>query len=90
MISLFRREAHRSALVGLFAWRRNGKPAPWSELVQNGLLTRLPLDPFGDGEPLRCDLQRPRIWSIGINGSDDGGFGNGENIGQPDDLVWPW
>ncbi|MDR1282490.1 MAG: hypothetical protein LBK99_16970, partial [Opitutaceae bacterium] len=89
MVSVFRREAQRAALVGMLAWRRNGRPAAWDALVRKGLLVSAPVDPFGNGEPLRSDLQRPRIWSVGIDGVDQGGFGNGENVGQPDDLVWP-
>ncbi|AHF91974.1 hypothetical protein OPIT5_18850 [Opitutaceae bacterium TAV5] len=90
MVSIFRREAQRAALAGMLAWRRNGQPAAWDVLVRKGLLAAEPVDPFGNGEPLRSDLQKPRIWSVGIDGVDNGGFGNGENVGQPDDLVWPW
>lgn len=90
MISILRREAQRAALTGLLAWRRNGAPDTWDSLVQRGLLAAAPIDPFGEGEALRFDLSAPRIWSLGIDGVDQGGYGNGENIGQPDDLVWPW
>ena len=86
--SLFRREAQRGALTGLLAWRRLGRPAPWRELVISGLLPAAPADPFNNGA-LRLDLVAPRIWSVGGNGTDEGGAGDGENLGQPDDLVWP-
>ncbi len=90
IISILRRDAQRAALTGLLAWRRNGSPDTWDALVQKGLLASPPLDPFGEGEPLRFDLAAPRVWSVGIDGVDQGGFGNGENTGQPDDFVWPW
>lgn len=87
-LSVFRREAQRSALTGLLAWRRLGKPAPWKELVTAGLLSEAPADPFGSAT-LRLDLKPARLWSVAANGTDDGGEGDGENLGQPADLVWP-
>jgi len=86
--SLFRREAERSALTGLLAWRRFGKPAPWRDLVTAGVLDEPPSDPFST-KPLRYKLAPPFIWSVGANGTDEGGAGDGDNMGQPDDLVWP-
>lgn len=87
-LSVFRREAQRAALTGLLAWRRLGRPAPWKELLTAGLLAEPPADPFSSAA-LRVDLNAGRIWSVGGNGTDEGGAGDGENIGQPDDLVWP-
>jgi hypothetical protein len=86
--SVFRREAQRSALTGLLAWRRLGHPAPWRDLVTAGLLAEPPADPFST-EPLRYKLTPPAIWSVAADGTDDGGAGDGENLGQPDDLTWP-
>jgi hypothetical protein len=87
-IHLFKREAERAALTALLAWRRLGRPAPWDELVADGLLTAAPADPFSNG-PLHVDLKNPRVWSVGPNALDDGGEGTGENNGRPPDLVWP-
>ncbi len=87
-VSVFRREAQRSALTGLLAWRRLGRPAPWKELLTAGLLAEPPADPFSTAA-LRVDVNAGRIWSVARNGTDEGGAGDGENIGQPDDLVWP-
>jgi hypothetical protein len=87
-VAVFRREAQRSALTGLLAWRRHGKPAPWKDLVEAGLLSAPPPDPFSS-EPLRCKLTPATIWSVGADGTDDGGSGDGENLGQPPDLTWP-
>jgi len=87
-LSIFRREAQRSALTGLLAWRRLGKPAPWTELIAAGLLAEPPADPFST-DPLLYKLHPPAIWSVGTNGTDDGGAGDGENTGQPADLSWP-
>jgi hypothetical protein len=85
---LFKREAQRSALTALLAWRRLGRPASWDELVAAKLLPIAPPDPFSAG-PLRYDLNQARVWSVGPNYTDDGGEGTGENVGQPLDLVWP-
>lgn len=86
---VFKREAERRALIGLLAWRRLGRPASWDDLMAAGLLTTPPADPFGDA-PLCLDTKnRPRIWSVGVNGTDDGGPGNGDNTGRPPDFTWP-
>lgn len=87
-LSIYRREAERSALIGLLAWRRLGHAAPWKNLLTAGLLPEPPADPFGEGS-LRQDPNPPRIWSLGANGTDEGGAGDGENLGLPDDLAWP-
>jgi hypothetical protein len=87
-ISVFRREAQRSALTALLAWRRFGGPAPFEKLVAEGVLPAAPADPFS-AESLFVDLKASHIWSVGENGVDDGGAGNGENVGRPLDLVWP-
>lgn len=87
-VHVYRRETQRRALTGLLAWRRFGQPAPWKDLVTAGLLTEPPADPFST-EPLHLKLTPPVIWSIGPNGIDDGGAGDGDNVGQPPDLVWP-
>jgi hypothetical protein len=86
--SVFRREAQRSALSGLLAWRRLGRPGQWKELVTAGLLSQPPADPFSTSA-LRSDLSSPRLWSVAENGIDDGGTGDGENLGRPPDLTWP-
>jgi hypothetical protein len=86
--SLFRREAQRSALTGLLAWRRLGRPATWKALVTAGLLPAAPADPFST-TALHFDLVAPRLWSVGPNGINEKGEGNGENPGRPLDLVWP-
>jgi len=85
-ILALRREAQRSALCGLLAWRIHGRPAPWAELKD--MLPEPPADPFGDG-PLRYALDpEPRLWSIYVNSTDDGGQPVESNVGQPPDLVW--
>ncbi len=86
-VSVFRREAQRGALTALLAWRRLGRPAAWKELVTAGLLATSPADPFSTGA-LRCKPGSSRIWSVGENGIDDGGAGDGENLGHPLDIVW--
>lgn len=91
LASLYRREAQRQALAGLAAWRLHGRPAPWEEIVAAGLLPAAPADPFSDS-PLRCETApaaEARVWSVFIDGADDGGAGEPGNIGMPADLVWP-
>lgn len=83
-----RREAQRRALTGLLAWKRLGRPAAWKDLVTAGLLPAPPADPFAK-TLLHFNLAKRRVWSVGENGIDDGGLGDGENTGRPPDLVWP-
>lgn len=88
MASAFRREAQRSAVCALLAWRIHGSAAPWETLVASGVLRAPPADPFSDGA-LRYDLgDAARVWSVYIDGRDDGGQAVEGNNGQPDDLVW--
>lgn len=88
--SALRREAQRSALCGLLAWRTHGAPADWDTLVAAGVLAAPPADPFAEpAAPLRCELRdRPRVWSVHLDARDDGGVPVEGNVGQPDDLVW--
>jgi hypothetical protein len=53
-----------------------------------GLLPSAPADPFS-ATHLYFDMEPARIWSVGQNGTNEGGFGDGENLGRPDDLSWP-
>ncbi len=86
MSTTLRREAQRSALCGLLAWRIHGRPAPWSELTD--LLPLPPADPFSDGALKFETGGDPRVWSVYQDGNDDGGPGIEGNVGQPLDLVW--
>jgi hypothetical protein len=89
LVNSARREAQRSALCGLLAWRLHGGPAPWEILVARGLLPAAPADPFSTAS-LRYSLgANPRIWSVFADGRDDGGVLVDSNSGQPADLVWP-
>jgi hypothetical protein len=83
-----RREAQRAAVCALLAWRAHGRPAPWHELVAAGLIEAPPADPFSDGPLLFETGSAPRVWSVYLNGKDEGGVAVPGNIGQPDDLVW--
>ncbi len=86
--TVFRRQAQSNALQVLLAWRRLGRTADIATLLETGLLAAAPADPFGDGA-LRVDPERARVWSVGPDGVDQGGQGDGENLGRPDDLAWP-
>lgn len=86
--SALRREAQRSALCGLLAWRIHGRPAPWAELAH--LLPEPPADPFSDS-PLQLEINHtPRVWSVYLDGTNSGGDPVTGNSGQPPDLVWPY
>lgn len=85
-----RREAQRSALCGLLAWRIHGRPAPWTEIIAAGHLATPPADPFSDGALLLALGENARVWSVYLNGADDGGEPVEGNLGQPPDLVWIW
>ena len=84
-----RREAQRSALCGLLAWRIHGGPTTWEILVAKKILPAPPADPFALRDALRYELApTPRIWSVFLNATDEGGVLADANSGQPDDLVW--
>lgn len=88
IVTTLRREAQRSALCVLLAWRIRGEPADHETLVAAGLLPAPPADPFSDG-PLRLALgPDARVWSVFLNGADDGGQLEDANFGMPPDLVW--
>lgn len=88
IVTTLRREAQRSALCVLLAWRIHGEPADLETLVAAGLLPAPPADPFSDG-PLRIALgPDARVWSVFANGIDDGGDLTDANFGLPPDLVW--
>jgi hypothetical protein len=88
IVTTLRREAQRSALCVLLAWRIHGEPAQLESLVAAGLLPAPPADPFSDA-PLRVALgPHARVWSAFANGADDGGHLTDANFGLPDDLVW--
>jgi hypothetical protein len=63
-------------------------PTKLSELVSDGLLASMPTDPF-DGEPLRYDPVKRRIWSVGRDLKDDHGRNNGFRRPLADDFVAP-
>lgn len=83
-----RREAQRSALLGLLAWRIHGGPTPWEILVARGVLPAAPADPFSEGDLVYSLGFEPRVWSVFLNGTDDGGRLENGNSGLPEDLVW--
>lgn len=88
MSSAFRREAQRSAVSALLAWRIHGRPAPWSEVVAAGILSSPPADPFSDGALLFETGDSARVWSVYLDAENDGGPPIEGNTGQPEDLVW--
>jgi hypothetical protein len=75
----------RCALVGLAAERYRLAHGRWPEspgaLVKAGLLASVPVDPF-DGRPLRLKLMPDGllIYSVGMDGIDNGGLLNRENL----------
>ena len=90
MASAFRREAQRAAVCGLLAWRIHGRPASWKKLVASGVLDAPPADPFTGGALLFELNNAPRVWSVYVDGENDGGQAVEGNNGQPEDLVWIW
>lgn len=44
-------------------------------------------DPFS-GKPLQADFKRNRVWSVGLNGVDDGGTGPVSAKDKDKDLIW--
>jgi hypothetical protein len=76
-------------LIALRRYRlREGRPAEsLSALVERGLLPRLPIDGFGTGT-LQYSPKTQRLWSVGPNLTDEGGFTEQLNDEKAPDLVW--
>ncbi len=84
------REATRVTLaLRLYRLRHGGKlPPNLAALVSAGILKTVPRDPFS-GRPLRYDPVRKVVWSVGPNGSDEGGKGTpGRFADDKADYVW--
>ncbi len=88
-----RRGASMSALnkltqcqAAILSYRLDHKKYPDSldELVPM-YLSEVPTDPFS-GKPMRWSLQKGRVYSIGVNGKDDGGIIDLENAKKGLDL----
>ncbi|MBX3411345.1 MAG: hypothetical protein KF708_01415 [Pirellulales bacterium] len=63
-------------------------PTKLAELVYEGLLSCVPIDPF-DGQPMRYCRRRQIVWSIGSDGTDDGGHHGDSLCGEmPRDIVF--
>jgi hypothetical protein len=57
-------------------------------LIEAGILSSIPLDPFADG-PLRYSAERRLLWSHGPEGAQTGeGPAFGE-LGGLEDWIWP-
>lgn len=83
---------YRSLIIALAAQlyaRKNGKfPASLEDLTR-GTLKQVPLDPFGQGEPLRYRLesdQTATVWSVGPDRIDNGGLDMDWNL-ETGDLA---
>jgi hypothetical protein len=67
------------ALALQLHYREHGEfPAALNELLVNGYLKSIPIDPFGKGEPFRYRLESgPKsaaiVWSVWLDGVDQGG-----------------
>jgi len=78
----------RCAMVGIAAERyrvdRGQWPASLDELAKDGWIAAVPLDPC-DGQPLRYKLVADGvlIWSVGLDGVDDGGRVNRDSWTAP-------
>lgn len=85
--TVVRRRVRVEATVAMLAIRRFERrhqrlPKSLQELVDAKLLTELPRDPIDD-QPLRYDPSRRLLWSIGLDGQDNGGvqrFGSGGQL----------
>jgi hypothetical protein len=62
-------------------------PASLEALVGPGYLDSMPVDPYS-GAPFKYDRGRGRIWSVGLNGVDDGGRDAPGGSANGKDLVW--
>ncbi len=81
------RAATRTVLALLIFERQKRRlPAALLDLVEAGILNKVPTDPFS-GAPLLYSRPRQIVWSVGENGMDDQGSGTAWHfIGN--DAVW--
>ncbi len=87
--------AVRSAVTGCalerYRLRHGSYPATLDPLVPD-FLAQVPLDPVNH-QPLRyarTDDGLFRLWSVGLNGIDDGGIFLSEATSESGNLDWPW
>lgn len=85
-----RQDAINRMAITAFALRlaalRDGKlPPAMDALVASGLLPAIPSDPFAKGS-IRYDPARRVLWSVGIDGKDDGGKGRSFTM-TPDVVI---
>jgi len=81
------RAAARTVLALLFFERQKGVlPASLADLVNAGILKKIPTDPFS-GAPMLYSRPRQIVWSVGENGVDDHGSGTEFHF-VGDDAVW--
>jgi hypothetical protein len=71
--------------VALFAARERAFPKRLDDLVPD-LLPAVPIDPWS-GTPLRYDPATGTVWSLGPNGTDEGGAPEPSSVAEPADLV---
>ena len=86
--TIVRRRARTEATIATFAIRRFERlhqrlPKTLQEVVDAKFLIEIPRDPI-DGQPLRYDPARRLLWSIGLDGHDDGGV---QNYGSSEKLF---
>ena len=81
------RAATRTVLALLIFERQKGRfPAGLADLVDAGILHRVPTDPFSGG-PMLYSRKRQIVWSVGQNGTDEQGLGTAFHF-VGDDAVW--
>jgi hypothetical protein len=87
-----RRAAAMALGLRLYALDHDGHlPARLEELVP-GYIPALPTDPFTEGLPFcyQPELPAPILYSVGVNGRDDGGDGAQKpGTANPADIVFP-
>lgn len=82
------REATRAWIaLRLHRLERGHWPGRLQDLVEAGLLPRLPRDAFSGGT-LQYDRARLVLWSVGEDGEDDGGQSPPAGRWSQDDAVW--
>jgi hypothetical protein len=70
----------------LYTVRKGQLPAGLADLVGEGLLPAVPIDPFSE-RPFRYSRERALLWSVGPDGRDDGGP-KPEGLWRGKDYVW--
>jgi hypothetical protein len=82
------REATRAIIaIRLFALKSDGLPVSLDDLVATKVLPSVPIDPYS-GKPFGYSKEKRLLWSVGLDGKEDGTGGLRDENGYRRDCIW--